>query len=48
MGPDTIVVRTGLLAEARKNFDVGAEIYGKDKLKWEKEIATTFETLPPS
>ncbi|KAK0251070.1 hypothetical protein LTR91_005727 [Friedmanniomyces endolithicus] len=48
MGPDTIVVRTALLAEARKNFDVGAEIYGKDKMKWEKEIAHTFDVLPPS
>ncbi|KAK3115381.1 hypothetical protein LTR53_005328 [Teratosphaeriaceae sp. CCFEE 6253] len=47
MGPDTIVVRTGLLKEGR-GFDVGAEIYGKDKMKWEKEIATTFDTLPPS
>ena len=48
MGPDTIVVRTAALAEGRKNFDVGAEIYGKDKMKWEKEVATTFDTLPPS
>ncbi|KAK5110522.1 hypothetical protein LTR62_005714 [Meristemomyces frigidus] len=48
MGPDTIIARTGLLPEARKNFDVGAEIYGKAKMKWEKEIAQTFETLPPS
>ncbi|KAK5122648.1 hypothetical protein LTR85_003911 [Meristemomyces frigidus] len=48
MGPDTIIARTALLPEARKKFDVGAEIYGKDKMTWEKEIATTFETLPPS
>jgi len=48
MGPDTIVVRTALLAQARKEFDVGAEIYGKDKMKWEKEVATTFDALPPS
>lgn len=48
MGPDTIIARTGLIAEGRKNFDVGAEIYGKAKMSWEKEVATTFETLPPS
>ena len=48
MGPDTIIARTALLKEGRDKFDVGAEIYGKAKMKWEKEIATTFETLPPS
>lgn len=48
MGPDTIIARTALLPEARKKFEVGAEIYGKDKMTWEKEIAHTFETLPPS
>lgn len=48
MGPDTIVARTALLGEARAKFDVGAEIYGKDKMKWEKEVGQTFETLPPS
>ena len=25
-----------------------AEIYGKAKLGWEKEVAQTFDTLPPS
>ncbi|KAK4983817.1 hypothetical protein LTR66_002696 [Elasticomyces elasticus] len=48
MGPDTVIVRTGLLPEARKKFEVGAEIFGKDKMSWEKEIATTFDVLPPS
>ncbi|OQO14238.1 hypothetical protein B0A48_01114 [Cryoendolithus antarcticus] len=48
MGPDTIIARTGVPAEARKSFPVGAEIYGKAKLSWEPEIAQTFETLPPS
>ena len=48
MGPDTVIARTILLPEGRKNFGVGAEIYGKAKLGWEKEIAQTFETLPPS
>ena len=48
MGPDTIIARTGLLTEGRKNFKVGAEIYGKAKMDWEKEVAQTFDTLPPS
>ena len=48
MGPDTIIARTALLQEGREKFPVGAEIYGKAKLSWEKEIATTFDTLPPS
>ena len=47
MGPDTIIARTALLAEGRRNFPVGAEIYGKAKMNWEKEVATTFEVLPP-
>jgi len=47
MGPDTIILRTGLLPAGRKSFPVGAEIFGKDKLSWEKEIATTFDVLPP-
>lgn len=33
MGPDTTILRTALLPEARKNFDIAAEIYGKDKMK---------------
>ncbi|GAB7361830.1 hypothetical protein MBLNU230_g1872t1 [Neophaeotheca triangularis] len=48
MGPDTIIARTALLPEGRKKLEVGAEIFGKDKMHWEKEIATTFEVLPPS
>ncbi|KAF1978875.1 hypothetical protein BU23DRAFT_448826 [Bimuria novae-zelandiae CBS 107.79] len=47
-GPDTIVLRTGLLDEGIKNFKPTAEIFGKAKLPWEKEVAQTFETLPPS
>lgn len=31
-----------------KNFKPGAEIFGKDRLPWEKEVATTFDVLPPS
>jgi len=48
MGPDTIVARTGLLPEGRTSFPVAAEIYGKDRMSWEKDIATVFETLPPA
>jgi hypothetical protein len=48
MGPDTIIARTGIPADARKKFEVAAEIYGKDKLSWEPKIAETFDVLPPS
>ena len=48
MGPDTIIARTGIPADARKKFPVHAEIYGKDKLSWEPKIAETFDVLPPS
>ena len=48
MGPDTIIARTGLLTKGRDEFGVGAEIYGKDKMKWEKEVGKTFEVMPPS
>jgi hypothetical protein len=40
MGPDTIVLRT-ILKPA-------AEIYGKARFGWEKEVAQTFDTMPPS
>jgi hypothetical protein len=46
LGDDKIVLRTGLLSEG-KNFGPHAEIYGKDRLSWEKEVATTFDVLPP-
>lgn len=36
-----------MLENAGKEFEVVAEIYGKDKMAWEKEIATTFDVLPP-
>jgi len=48
MGPDTIVLRTGLLKKGIKEFKPAAEIFGKAKLPWEKEVAQTFETMPPS
>lgn len=44
---DNIVVRTVLLDDG-KNFQPGAEIFGKDRFKWEKEVATTFDVMPPS
>lgn len=46
MGPETIVVRTALLDQG-SSFTPAAEIYGKVRLPWEKEVAHTFETLPP-
>jgi hypothetical protein len=48
MGDDTIILRTGMLPEGLKEFKPAAEIFGKAKLPWEKEVAQTFETLPPS
>ncbi|KAF2124546.1 hypothetical protein P153DRAFT_370946 [Dothidotthia symphoricarpi CBS 119687] len=48
LGPDSIVLRTGLLSEGLKNFGAGAEIYCKARLPWEKEVATSFEAMPPS
>ncbi len=48
MGPDTIVLRTALLKKGIKDFKPAAEIFGKARLPWEKEVAATFETLPPS
>lgn len=41
-----IILRTALLKKG-KEFEPAAEIYGKDKLSWEKEVAHTFELLPP-
>ena len=44
---DKLVVRTSLL-QGTKDFKVAAEIFGKDRLKWQPEIAQTFEGPPPS
>ncbi|KZF22455.1 hypothetical protein L228DRAFT_153333 [Xylona heveae TC161] len=44
---DKYVVRTGLL-DNYKELKPSAEIFGKAKLSWLPEVATTFETLPPS
>ncbi|MCJ1370975.1 hypothetical protein MMC20_002190 [Loxospora ochrophaea] len=46
MGPK-IVVRTILLNDG-KSFKPGAEVYGKDRLGWEPEVATTFQVMPPA
>ena len=46
LGDDKIVLRTGLLTEGIKNFEPAAQIYAKDRLPWEKEVATSFPTMP--
>jgi hypothetical protein len=46
MGPK-YVVRTILLDQG-KSFPPGAEIFGKARLPWVKEVAQTFETVAPS
>ena len=43
---DDIVVRT-ILLDKGMGFEPAAEIFGKARLGWEKEVATTFETMPP-
>jgi hypothetical protein len=48
LGPDLIVLRTGLLEEGIKNFEPAAQIYCKVRLPWEKEVATSFDEMPPS
>lgn len=48
LGPDSIVLRTGLLEDGIKQFGPAAQIYTKDRLGWEKEVATSFEGMPPS
>lgn len=44
---DKLVVRTGLVQGGR-DFKPSAEIYGKARMAWEPEVATTHDTLPPS
>ncbi|KAF2458415.1 Mss4-like protein [Lineolata rhizophorae] len=41
-----IILRTGLLDGPRETFQPSAEIYGKDRHSWEKEVATTFDAMP--
>jgi hypothetical protein len=47
MGPDTIIARTILLGDRGLKLPAGAEIFGKDRLPWEKEVAQTFAVMPP-
>ena len=47
LGDDKYVVRTILLDGAAEGFKPAAEIYGKDRMGWEGEVAKTFEVLPP-
>jgi hypothetical protein len=44
---DKIILRTILLEKA-SDFGAAAEVYGKDRLSWEKEVAHTFDVMPPS
>jgi hypothetical protein len=44
---DKIVVRT-ILLDNGKDFQPSAEIFGKARLPWEKEVAQTFAVAPPS
>jgi len=46
LGDDKIVLRTVLLPKGM-DFQPAAEVYGKDRFGWEKEVANTFEILPP-
>jgi len=43
---DKIFVRK-ILIDQGKSLKPGAEILGQDRLPWEKEVAETFEGLPP-
>lgn len=50
LGADTIILRTVLLNDGGLGAGLkpAAEIYGKARFGWEKEVAQTFETMPPS
>jgi len=43
---DKYVIRTILLDDGAK-YKPAAEIWGKARLPWQPEVATTFELLPP-
>ncbi|KAI4171942.1 MAG: hypothetical protein LQ343_003851 [Gyalolechia ehrenbergii] len=47
LGADKIVIRTVML-EGSADFPVGFEIYGKDRLKWQPELAQTVPAAPPA
>ena len=42
---DKAVIRTPLL-ENSSSWEPAAEVYGKDRLSWEKEVATTHQVMP--
>ncbi|EWC48017.1 hypothetical protein DRE_02596 [Drechslerella stenobrocha 248] len=45
---DNYIVRTGLL-EGAENFEVAAEVYGKDRWSFQPQVAAhSFDTVPPS
>ncbi|PMD45229.1 hypothetical protein L207DRAFT_508140 [Hyaloscypha variabilis F] len=44
---DKIVVRIILLDQG-KSLKPSAEVFGKDRLPWEIEVAQTFQVMPPS
>ncbi|KAF2273105.1 uncharacterized protein EI97DRAFT_189951 [Westerdykella ornata] len=46
LGDDKIVLRTGLLDDGLERFEPKAEVWGKARLPWEKEVAETYEMLP--
>lgn len=48
LGPDNIVLRTGLLDQGITDFEPAAEIFCKVRLPWEKEVAHSFDVMPPS
>ena len=46
--PDMVIARTGLIdPSGQAGFKPAAEVYGKDRYKWEPEIAQTYEVMPP-
>ena len=44
---DKVIAKTAPL-EGMSAFEPAAEVYGKSRFPWVKEVAHTFETLPPS
>lgn len=48
MGKESIVIRTANFEQGWKEFKPVAEIFGKAKLAWEKEVAQTFDVMPPA
>jgi len=47
MGDDKIILRT-ILLEKGNELEPQLEVMGKVRLPWVKEVAKTFETVPPS